>query len=279
MRFSLEHFTPALVRSVSHRMESHGKDLVPAVDIGLRLTLSNAVLDQFEKGLTKQQYKKASVKSTAEPELEGVDPIAELTELRTSMWEMPLDMRGELVGRNVVIDYGAGGKSNIELSCCNVNTFKADLKQGGSVDLDFRVQCSGINEKTAGQLVMLIKHQVNITMLSSPEADGTQEQIGGGSPFRHTVANGVVVDNATGQPAEGGKTAEDIFAEQHGEPRIEGEEFHHPENPDGGEPSASQMGLSEHFDSTKETPEKPAAAVKNATRHAAKKTAAKRAKK
>lgn len=217
MSFSLPLFTKVTVRSVNIRAENIGKEPRPAMDIGLRLVGSNRLLDMLDPGLRLAFYRQAGAVEGAQAELDGVDPLTDTPELRVTSVEMPIELIREYMGRDVVIDFGLGGKSNIELAVCDVNAFKANMKEGGTVEIDFRVQVSDVNEKAMGKLGGLVKHEVEITVMSSPEADGTQEKIPGpaqpqltdgapASPFRTSVAaDGTVTTNG---PPEAG----DIFA-------------------------------------------------------------------
>lgn len=198
MSFALPTFTTLSLRSLNVRAEMHGGDPVPAADIGFRLTTSNKILDQFDPGLRHAFYRAPGGPGPDEPELDGIDAASETPELRTTSVAMPIKLIREYLGRNVVIDYGLGGKRNIELSTCDINEFKADLKEGGTVDLDFRVQVSGLKEEVLGKLAALVRHDIKATILSSAEADGTQEKIPDpGNPFKFSVpdAGGGLVDN------------------------------------------------------------------------------------
>ena len=73
------------------------------------------------------------------------------------------------------------------------------------MQIDFRVQAAGVEEKALGKLAALVRHDVQITIMSSPEADGTQEQLPDTKPSNKSVAPD------PGPPPEAG----DIFAETH----------------------------------------------------------------
>lgn len=213
MNFTLPTFTSVLIRSINIRAEMNGKEPKPAVDIGMRLVGSNRLLDMFDLGLRPAFYRPATVDEGKQSELEGVDPATDTPELRTTSLEMPVALIREYLGRDVVIDYGLGGKHNISLSTCDVNAFKANMKEGGTVEIDFRVQVSDVNEKALGKLGGLVKHDVLVTIMSSPEADGTQEKLPGTeapNPFKFSVVEGGgIKDNSPADPAP---TAGDAFA-------------------------------------------------------------------
>jgi hypothetical protein len=178
MSFAIEKFTPALLRSVNIRAEMHGNEPVPAADLYFVLTGSNDVLDQFDTGLKGIFYMPASGKSKT-PELPGVEAVTSMPQLRSTSIEMPVPLSREYLGRNLVIDFGLGGKSNIELSACDVNNFKVSCQEGGTVETTFRVQASGLDEKTLGKISSLVKHEVKITLVASEASDNTQEVIPG----------------------------------------------------------------------------------------------------
>lgn len=210
MAFSIEKFTTVQLVHVSVRAEMHGQEPVPALDIKFRLVGSNNLLSMFDSGLKSVLYKAVSGPDD-EPELDGIDPTTDMPELRSASIEMPISLNREYLGRNLVIDFGLGGKSNIELTSCDVDTFKINAKEGGTVEIDFRVQASGVDEKALGKIGGLVKHDVKITLLASAEADGTLEKVPGTTPFKFTVPpEGGIVDNS---PTEGGKDATAAFLE------------------------------------------------------------------
>lgn len=212
MSFQLPKFTSVLLRSFSARAEMHGSDPVPAVDLGFRLVGSNDLLLMFDRGLKSAFYVPVS-NNGAQPELDGIDPLTSMPKLRSTSIDMPIGLIREYVGLNLVLDYGLGGKSNIELFG-DANNFKVNMEEGGKVEVDFRFQSSGIKEGPLGKLGALIKHDVNITLMPSAEADGTQEKIPGTSPFKYTAGPGGIVDN---NPPKG-KDATELFAEGGSEP-------------------------------------------------------------
>lgn len=212
MNFTLENLTTVLLRSVNIRAENFGKDPVPAVDIGFRLVGSNALLTMFDPGLRSALYKPASGPDD-QPELDGVDPASDLPALRSTSIEMPIQLNREYLGRNLVIDYGLGGKSNIELGSVEVNSFKVNCKEGGTVEIDFRAQASGLKDVALGKIAALVKHDVKITLVSSPTADNTQEKLPGAeTPFKFSAAEGGgITDNNPEPGAKKELTAEEVF--------------------------------------------------------------------
>ena len=208
MSFQLPAFTPVTLSHLNVRAEMAGKEPVPAVDMKFTLTGSNNLLEMFDAGLKGVLYKPAD--ATWQPDLDGVDPATDMPALRSSSIEMPISLNKDYIGRNLVVDFGLGGSSNIELSGCDVDNFKVNCIEGGSVEISFRVQASGLNDKALGTLGTLVKHSVQITLMSSPEADGTQEKIPDApNPFKFSVVEGGVKDN---NPVDVAPEAGDVFA-------------------------------------------------------------------
>jgi hypothetical protein len=214
MSFTLEKFTTVLVKSVNIRAEVHGKEKVPAADIGFRLTCSNQVLSMFDGGLLFGLYKPAIDGNEDEPELDGVEPVSERPMLRCPSIAMPIDLSREYVGRDIVIDYGMGGSSNLNLNTCTIGAFKVDAKEGGTVDIDFRAQVSHLDPETLGALGCLVKHDVLMTLMSSPQSDNTQEKLPGITPPVHSAQGALIVD-----PADDDKPTDPTgaFLDAHGE--------------------------------------------------------------
>jgi hypothetical protein len=174
-QISLPVFTEVLVRSLNVRAENFGNTHVPAIDIGFRYVCSNKVLDEFDPAIRKAFYKAAKKDGVKQPELDGVDPVSDTPLRCLTGIEMPLKLNADYTGRNIVLDYGLGGKSNLQLNGADANEFKANLLEGGSIELDWRVQISGVDEETIGKIAVLVKNRTKITMVASPESDNTKE--------------------------------------------------------------------------------------------------------
>ena len=167
MPFELLTMTPCKINGVNSRMEKHGKDdLVPAVDISISIDAPNAILEQLQPGLLEALYYCAEEgNDDDQDELDGIDPVSHLPNLRFPRLAYPIGHDMELVGYTLTVDHGLGGKSNLVLGTCNVNKVRIDPKEGGTVALKFRVQCdSGLTEKLLGKLSLLIQHEVAITL-------------------------------------------------------------------------------------------------------------------
>ena len=71
-------------------------------------------------------------------------------------------------GYEFSVDYGLGDDRALVLDCVEVGKIVIDPKEGGTVELKFRVQCnSGLTEAIIGKLAMMNGQEVKI-MLRAP---------------------------------------------------------------------------------------------------------------
>lgn len=177
MTFELLSPTAAKLSSVNCRSEMHGKDAVPAVDLRLTFDAPNSVLSMFDPWLLSALYHRAGPDQPSDPQgqIEGVEAISDVPNLRMPMLASPVRWSKEYTGYELTFDFGIGGKSNITLTDCQVNSVQFAPKEGGTVEVGVRVQCSkGLTEKILGKLATLVQHDVQFT-LRAPEV--AQEQI------------------------------------------------------------------------------------------------------
>ena len=69
----------ATITSFTGRTETHGKEKVPALSLGLRITTANTILDVISDTLRTTMYK--SVQENDQADIDGVEPSTPL--LRT----------------------------------------------------------------------------------------------------------------------------------------------------------------------------------------------------
>lgn len=177
MAFELEDFTPVKITSVNPRSERHGpEELHPAVDIGISLTTCNDILSALDGKLLDALYtKNANADQGGQQSLDGVEEVSHLPNLKFPLMGA-LKWKKELIGYTLTVMHGVG--SDIVLTGCKVSKFTIDPKEGGSVELSFRVQSSdSLDERTLGKLSLLVQNEVEI-MLEAPEVAGAQQELG-----------------------------------------------------------------------------------------------------
>jgi len=167
----------ATLTKVTTFAENHGQEIKHGQALQMKMTLANTVLDQFEKGLTAALFErydeKCDLAEQGQPEL--------LPDLRFPDL-LPIQYGYEGQGYRVIFHTGLSDKENIYLINTKLDSFKFDLKQGGSVELTFSIKCHP-NKEESGKLDHLMKEQVDITLeppsaeeLAQMELDGYGEQ-------------------------------------------------------------------------------------------------------
>ncbi|HWK72213.1 MAG TPA: hypothetical protein VNS29_15370 [Burkholderiaceae bacterium] len=157
--------------SVNPRAEIHGEDRVPACDLKIEAACSSEVLIYLHSQLRQLLFKKND-----SPDLvDQVQDSEALTELRFPKMG-PIKWTWEGTGYTLTVDYGLGDASNIVLGDCEVDNFKIDPMEGGTVNISFRVIC---HPETAdvGRLCEMIQREIQIT-LAPPEPVSVQELFG-----------------------------------------------------------------------------------------------------
>jgi hypothetical protein len=154
----------AKLKNVNPRAEIHGADTVLGCDLKLTVSLSNDVLEQFEKGLKAMLY---CSPETQEDLLFALSNPPALTKLRFPLLG-GLKHGYEGAGYQVKFDYGVD--SDILLPSCGVDGFTFECKEGGAVLLGFRVKANP-DEDDIGRLCGLIQHEVTLSITPPPVSE------------------------------------------------------------------------------------------------------------
>ncbi len=204
--FELTTATEALLKTFTPRTEKHGDDEVSAASLGLKITGPNTLLDIVQPGVRDMLYKAAE----SQDQLPGVDPHTPL--LRAKGVET-VKLAACFEGWTLKIDHGLDGGDPFVIGSSKVDKFVVTPHEGGSVEIDFRVGSSDIDETEAGWLYGHQKHDITITLHApvkpADAIDGTTEAFERDHPEA---------------------SAADLFAAEHGGPEDDDSE--------GGEPDA-----------------------------------------
>lgn len=220
--FSLQRTTVKLT-SLNPRAEIHGEDRVPAADLKFEISAGNDVLSEFHPLLKVWLYERPS-----EPDL--ADDGESLTQLRFKLLG-PLKWGAELSGYTLRVHWGVSGHDDIALADCEVDAFRFDCQDGGSVAVGFRV-IAHPSERDMGRLCGLIQREIEIS-LEEPEAAPMFEDTKGAAPAfdREEAAAWPFPQKAERTPAQ---QALDEQARQAAERRKHGPEVKY-RNPETGE--------------------------------------------
>lgn len=209
--------TPTEVKlcSMTPRTEKHGDEDVSAVSLSLRVTGPNTMLDILQPGLRDALYKPVE----GQEQLPGVEPS---TPLLRSRGIESVKLTACFEGWTLAIDQGIDESDPIKLGGSKIDKFVVEPKDGGSIELTFRVGSSDIDETEAGWLFGHLGQQIVVTV-AAPEVkpaaiDGTGEE------FKKD------------HPDAG--SAEDLFAAEHGGEAGTGPEGDEPDDDGSGHPDA-----------------------------------------
>lgn len=169
IRFELLDFTGVKLDNVNSRMQKHGEENVPALDLAITLTTINKVLDLIHHALRPTLFCAQGAQGRQPTQAEMDLPVDDLPNIRFPHLDYPVKYDSMLTGYTLTVDYGRGGEQNLRLKTCDIKTFKITPIEGGSVEVKFTVQCAdGVDERVVGKLSMLQQSEISIT-LEGPE--------------------------------------------------------------------------------------------------------------
>ena len=166
--FELDHQKSKL-SSVNPRAELHGEDKKHALDLVFEMKVSNDVLSFFDPSLKSALYK-ANDNTAGQAELiqePGHLPQLKFPKMGAIKWGY------EGAGYEVTVHYGVSGKDDIRLTETQIDGFKFDCQDGGTVGVRFRV-IAHPDTPELGRLCELIQREVDITVVP-PSADAQQD--------------------------------------------------------------------------------------------------------
>lgn len=161
MPFELTEPTDATLCSVTPRTETHGDDRVFAISLGIKIVGPNTMLDRLSPSLRETLYMAVE----GQDQLPGVERTTPL--LRTKGIEQ-VTLAGTMEGATLHVDHGIDSSDPITLGGCKVDKFRVSPKEGGTVELMFRVGSNDIDATEAGLLCSHLSQQISIT-LSAPK--------------------------------------------------------------------------------------------------------------
>jgi len=152
-------------------MENHGKDFVLAVVLTVEAAITSTSLRQFDAALCDSLYREADQEDTTDLVTEPTGPtVRRFPKMSAFDWEY------EGAGYNLVVDYGLGGDSDIELVDAKVNSFTITPLEGGTVNVKFNVVVHP-EALDVGRLCEMQKRNIDIT-LTAPEPETLGELFG-----------------------------------------------------------------------------------------------------
>lgn len=162
MQFEINQTTATII-SLNARTEKHGAEkLVPALDIGFRITVDNAMLDMLDIDLKPSHYKKAEAKQG--------ELIEDLRALKFKSFDYPFKWKYEGVGYEIYMDYGMNGDLQLHFTGNTVDKLKVECKEGGSVIISGRI-ITHPTEEEVGKLYALNGNEVSLSLMAPSRED------------------------------------------------------------------------------------------------------------
>lgn len=171
----------AKLSNANVRAEIHGEDTKIAVDLSFELRGPNSILEDLAPGLLQAIYRKAEEGEDQQGELD-LDP-QRLSKLTFPDLQQPLKWDKEYSGYTFTMHYGINESSNLVLGTCQVDKWKFECQDGGTVITTFRV-IAHPEEDQIGHLCKEIQQNIVLSLIP-PTAqyykDGKLPGTGGGS--------------------------------------------------------------------------------------------------
>lgn len=154
---------------VSLHEQKHGKKKVTGVSLKISTNLSNRALDMFAPGLYKSFFQEED-----EPNgtvFESPDD-ASLTKLVHGSLIKEIAFNRELVGANVSIAYGQSDDGALVFDEAKVDSIKAELHEGGSITLNFKVKTLP-GPGDLDKITMLLGSEITISVTPPSNPQGS----------------------------------------------------------------------------------------------------------
>lgn len=158
----------AKLTSVNPRAELHGQDKKLAVDLKFEIKVSNDVLSEFDPSLKSAIYRAADAGEgdLLADQMPGVLPKLKFPLMGAIKWGK------QLAGYETVIHYGVSGAQDIRLIETEVDNFRFDCQDGGTVVVSFRV-IAHPESAELGRLCEMIQQEVEMSLIEpEPESLG-----------------------------------------------------------------------------------------------------------
>lgn len=165
--FSLQN-QAAKLTSVNPRAELHGQDKKLAVDLKFDIKVSNDVLSEFDPSLKSAIYRAADAgEGDLLADQPGVLPKLKFPLMGSIKWGK------QFAGYETIIHYGVSGTQDIHLIETEVDNFKFDCQDGGTVVVSFRV-IAHPESAELGRLCEMIQQEVEMSLVE-PEPESLDQ--------------------------------------------------------------------------------------------------------
>lgn len=154
---------------INVRTEQHGDKPTGAVDLKFRFTGSNGFLAEYHQALRSVFYK--AEEHPEQGDIPGIDVDA-LTVRRFGDLIETISIKQPLKGADVVIGFGLGGASDINLETVDVVGHKVWFMEGGSCCYEFTVKGTPTSDQVK-KLFDVLGGEVDLTIIPAAEKQGS----------------------------------------------------------------------------------------------------------
>lgn len=157
----LHEFTEARMASLTTRIQKHGDDDVPAVSLGLQMTVANTMLDVIDPSIRESLFKRVD----GQPDLPGLESTTPA--LRCNSIDRAV-LSTKYEGWTLEIDDGIDETTPKTFGGVKVDKFVVEPMTGGTCLLSLRVGTSDLDAEKSGMLGMRLGQSIWIK-LRAPE--------------------------------------------------------------------------------------------------------------
>lgn len=170
--FAVENQT-AVLANINVRAEMHGDTTRIATDLKFAIKVANTVLDAFDPALRAALYR-APDESDVQEELPINDPNY-LPKLKFPDMS-PIKWGWKGAGYETVVDFGVSGQSDIRMLQTDIDGFRFEPQDGGTVGITFRVVAHPSPDEI-GRLCELVQGEVTVSLFPPSAEDLLKQQL------------------------------------------------------------------------------------------------------
>ena len=152
------------------RSEVHGEDRREATDLKLHVLLQNDCLAMFHPYLKNALYHLDATHAKSD---DLADKGMDSPHVRMPEIDWPMRWKGEMKGAKFVIRQ-VGVRENVSFADAKINGARITAKDGGIIDLTFRVQLYP-DEAQFGRLATMVQKEVSVTIEPGEEEAASGE--------------------------------------------------------------------------------------------------------
>jgi hypothetical protein len=169
-KFELPAGTYLHVAKATPRKECHGDEHVQAISLRLAWTTTNDSLEKLHPNLKAALYYRVPNNELQEP-IEGVPEIT--PNLRVPTMATPLNIEASFSGCQLTIDHGIDESTALQLYQCQMDKFKVDPKEGGSVVISWSLSSNKqVTPELVGMLCGLEGEEVTVELVAPDVTEG-----------------------------------------------------------------------------------------------------------